>query len=183
MDPVDRVQPETNCGNCLDDDGDGLTDFEDPNCCSGSGPALSLQRGLMKPAKAMSGLLLKGALAGTTPDVTATGLAVQLRPPGGGELLCARIAPDKFRRKGKAVRFNDKKGKLAGAGGLTSLLLKSSKNGSVVLALAAKKATFTTPPAGPLTITFGFGDGTTAGQCAAVTPTFRAKKRGAIVTP
>ena len=88
----------------------------------------------------MSGLLLKGALAGTTPDVTATGLAVQLRPPDGGELLCARIAPDKFRRKGKAVRFNDKKGKLAGAGGLTSLLLKSSKNGSVALALAAKKA-------------------------------------------
>ena len=53
------MQPETNCGNCLDDDGDGLTDFEDPNCCSESGPALSLQRGLMKPAKAMSQLLLK----------------------------------------------------------------------------------------------------------------------------
>ena len=144
---------------------------------------MSLKRGLMKPAKATARLLLKGALAGTTPDVTATGLAVQLRPPGGGELLCARIAPEKFRRKGKAVRFNDKKGKLAGAGGLTSLLLKSSKNGSVVLTLAAKKATFTTPPAGPVTITFGFGAGTTAGQCAAVTPTLRAKKRGAIVTP
>jgi hypothetical protein len=32
-------------------------------------------------------------------------------------------------------------------------------------------------------VTLGFGDGTTAGQCAAATPTFRTKKKGAIVTP
>ena len=171
------------CGNCIDDDGEGLTDFEDPSCCTDGGPALSLQRGLVKPAKGKSRLQLKGALAGTIPAVTATGLAVQLRPANGSELLCARIAPEKFRRKGKAVRFSDKNGQLSGAGGVASLLLKSRKNGPVALTLAAKQASFATPPAGPLSITFGFGSGTTAGQCATVTPTFRAKKGGVIITP
>lgn len=171
------------CGNCVDDDGDGLTDFEDPSCCGDGGPTLSLRRGLVKPVKTQSRLALSAALTATTPDASVTGLTVQLRPADGGELLCARIAGAKFRRKGKAARFADKKGTLAGAGGLAKILLKTKKDGSVALALAAKRATFATPAAGPLTITFGFGDGSTAGECAATTATFRAKKRGVIVAP
>ena len=178
------AQPETDCGNCVDDDGNGLTDFEDPSCCSDSGPTLNVRRGLMKPAKNnASRLLLQGALAGTLPDATASGLAIQLRSSDGGELLCARIAANKLRRKGKAVRFADAKGKVAGAGGLASVLLKSRKGGSAALTIAAKKATLTTPAAGPVAITLGFGDGTAPGQCAAATPTFRAKKGNAIVVP
>lgn len=174
--------PEINCGNCADDDADGLTDFEDPDCCAG-GPTVSLQRAQMKPAKTLSRVLLKGALGGTLPDVTTTGLTLQVRPTGGDALLCARIPPNALRRKGKAVRFVDKKGKVSGAGGLANVVLKSKKDGSAALTIAAKKAAFATPPAGPLTITFGFGDGTTPGHCTAITPTFRAKKKGAIVAP
>lgn len=177
------VDSETDCGNCIDDDGNGLTDFEDPACCTGSGPALSLQRGLMKPSKSGSQLLLKGALAGTLPDATATGLAVQLRSPANGELLCARIAAAGLRRKGKAAVFTDKKGQVAGAGGLASVVLKARKKGPAALTVAAKKATLATPAPGPTTITLGFGDGAAPAQCAAVTPTFRAKKKGAVVAP
>jgi len=180
--PEPEPEPETSCGNCADDDGDGLADLEDPDCCAG-GPALNLTRALVKPAKTGSRLTLKGALGGTIPDATTTGLSVQLRPPGGGQLLCARIPASNLRRKAKAVRFTDKKGRLAEAGGLASIVMKSKKDGSVALSIAGKKAGFATPAAGPLAITLGFGDGTTPGQCAAVTPTFRAKKKGTIVAP
>ena len=139
----------------------------------------------MKPVKTQTRLALGGTLTGTIPDVTTSGLAVQLRAADGGELLCARIPAASFRRKGKkAVLFADKKGTLAGAGGLARNQLKTAKkSGAVTLAVMAKHAAFATPSAGPLSVTLGFGDGTSAGRCAAVTPTFRAKKKGAIAAP
>lgn len=182
--PVDPETPE-NCGNCVDDDGDGLVDFADPSCCVDGGPALALRKGSMKPVKSQTRLALGGSLTGTVPDVTTSGVAVQLRHGEAGEILCARIPAGNFRRKGKkAVLFADKKGTLAGAGGLARIQLKTAKkSGAVTLAVAAKHAAFATPPAGPLSVILGFGDGTAPGRCAAVTSTFRAKKKGTIVTP
>src|SRR5262249_19009613 len=42
--------PTEICGNCIDDDGDGLTDFEDPDCCAGATQAaLTIKKARLAP--------------------------------------------------------------------------------------------------------------------------------------
>ena len=55
------------CGNCLDDDGDGLVDAEDPECCTAE-PLTVTQRAL--PAAPKSTLRVNA----TMPDGTFAGL-------------------------------------------------------------------------------------------------------------
>lgn len=168
------------CGNCIDDDGDGLTDFEDDGCCAAR-PSFALKRALMKPAGSVSKLTLKGTLGAGTVDPVAPALALQIRPDGGEELLCARIPVSSLTVKGKAIRFVDKTGTVAA--GLKKLTLKRKKDGSLSLAVSAKRAAFTTPEAGPIMLTVGGGDGSEPGQCASVMATFSAKKKGTLKAP
>src|SRR5207253_4389154 len=44
---VPKAAPTEMCGNCIDDDGNGLTDFEDP-ACSGQAGTLTLEEGLLR---------------------------------------------------------------------------------------------------------------------------------------
>src|SRR5262249_50766266 len=51
------------CGNCVDDDGNGLTDLEDPACC-GTNAALSLKNGILRATKRRgTTVTLRGTLA------------------------------------------------------------------------------------------------------------------------
>lgn len=174
------------CGNCADDDGDGLTDLEDPSCCDAS-LSFALQRGLVKPAKpaTASRLVLKGRVGGAQGvDPTAAVVVLQLRPAGAGELLCARVPAGSFRRKGKAFRFSDRRGTIAPAAGIAKIVLRTRRDGSLAAAVVAKRAAFQTPAAGPILITLGFaapGDG--SGSCASAAPAFRARRKGALVAP
>src|SRR5262249_34493542 len=56
------LPPET-CGNCLDDDHDGLTDLEDPACCAIAG-TMQIEHVRVVPRRGRSGLTLSGALHG-----------------------------------------------------------------------------------------------------------------------
>jgi hypothetical protein len=82
--------PPEICGNCLDDDGNGLIDAEDPACCSTVQP-LTVTRASFRPAK--STLHIRA----TFPDGTFAGLDprqqdVHLQVRGAsGELVCSTI--------------------------------------------------------------------------------------------
>src|SRR5262249_52290823 len=56
--------PPERCGNCVDDDGNGLIDFEDPACCSGPAAFAGTPRqGRIAPRGGQSFLRLQATLA------------------------------------------------------------------------------------------------------------------------
>ena len=48
--PVTATSRE-DCGNCVDDDGDGRTDYEDPACCAQTA-AMQVKKALIVPGPA-----------------------------------------------------------------------------------------------------------------------------------
>src|SRR5437667_443621 len=108
--------PPEDCGNCVDDDGDGRTDYEDPACCAQTA-AMQVKKVLIVPG----------------PDVT-----VQFRNQN-GELLCANIAHQRWKhgsRRGP-FQFGDPTGTVAQ--GLRKMEIKVSKSGSARFLTAGKK--------------------------------------------
>jgi hypothetical protein len=177
------------CGNCIDDDGDGLVDFEDPECC-GETQSFTLKKGRLRPADAGTKLALKGSLGsldlGTFPPATHD-VFVQVRAEGGDDMLCAQIPAASLAAKKKRLRFKDKTGAVASAQGLSQLKLRVRKDGSVALATRGKQVLFATPSAGRVHVTMGFRNPATAdvgNQCRSGVETFRAiGKKGALKFP
>jgi hypothetical protein len=174
------------CGNCLDDDGDGLVDFEDADCCSStSGALLDLKKGLLRPgdgAVAKVKLKAKTSASGLPASTTSTqDLSLQIRTES-GEVLCARVAAAEMVRKKRALKFRDKSGSVGFAEGLTKVTIKEKKkDGSGKLNAGGKKVELTVPAAGPLTVTLALRDPATAeagNYCASGTFTFRETKKG-----
>lgn len=175
------------CDDCVDNDGDGLVDFEDPACCAADHalPA-TLRRVRIKPGGATSKLALNGVLTGAgAVNPRQQDVRVQLRREDAGtELLCATIPASRFAPKGKAFKFRDKAGAVADAKGLGAFTLKVKKNGSAKLKLVGKRAAFATPPAGALRITVGFtGSDAGANRCAQATPALKATRKGTVKFP
>jgi hypothetical protein len=82
------------CANCLDDDGNGLVDYDDPACCGGSAPAgLVLKRARLKAGK--------GVLQ--VPKAGAVGVTLGFAKPGAAAACVGALAT--FREKKGAVRF------------------------------------------------------------------------------
>src|SRR5262249_14963873 len=138
------------CGDCIDNNQNGLTDFEDPACCSGTQQfAMSITKGQMHPAKGKSFLRIHSRLA------TPSGLAgvnpleedvfLQIRDPNGGELLCA-VAPAshfmKMMHMHRAFSFWDKEHKVPEAKGVQDMTVTVKKNGTVKYVAFGKKVQF-----------------------------------------
>jgi len=168
------------CGNCADDDGDGLVDFEDPDCCGGDPATLALRKVRIQPAGAESklqldaeaALELDGGLASPLRDVF-----LQLRGAGDESAFCLRVP---------AAGLSEKGGKLAlaagGSGGLGKLGLRvRKKTGALRLQAAGKRLPFATPEAEDLTFAFALheeGAAPDAARCAAATETLRRNAKG-----
>ena len=146
---VSAVTPTTTlpsgevCGNCMDDDGDGRTDYEDPACCTQSA-AMRVKKVVIVPgpAGAMKGHLTLAAILAQTAfadvDPTRDDVTVQLRNQN-GELLCVNISHQRWkrpRRRGPSV-FGDPTGALAQ--GLRTMKITIPKNGSTRFTAAGKK--------------------------------------------
>src|SRR5438876_11085849 len=140
--PVTATSRE-DCGNCVDDDGDGRTDYEDPACCAQTA-AMQVKKALIVPgpAGAMKGnlsLIAILAQAGFADvDPTRDDVTVQFRNPN-GELLCANIAHQRWKhgsRRGP-FQFGDPTGTVAQ--GLRKMQIKVSKSGSARFLTAGKK--------------------------------------------
>src|SRR5262249_61192439 len=117
-----RCRPAEICGNCIDDDGNGLTDFEDPACCpQGQTFAMSVTRGRLRPHGPTSKLVLRSLLAshgleGVNP--LKEDVFLQIRQGGGAGILCAKAPATAFRRTHKAFKFRDRKHQVASARGV-----------------------------------------------------------------
>jgi Tol biopolymer transport system component len=164
------------CDNCVDDDGNGLTDLEDPACCA-TNVALSFKKGLLRGTKrSATRLALTATLADASLVPSAGAVAdvhVQIGAPGRPPLLCADLPAASLALKKAKLRFRDKAHAVAGARGLDQLLLVRKKNGSASLVLGGSPA-FAVPP--PETLRIGLE--TQAGRCAAGDASFAGNRKG-----
>jgi hypothetical protein len=168
------------CDNCSDDDGDGLVDFEDPDCCTAT--AMTLKKSSLRPRGTGAATLKLTAKLAASPVAEGTAatqdITVQLR--GAGGTFCGRIPAASLVRRRKGLTFPDAEGTLAGAGGIQQVKL-IEKRGGAKLVVFGSAAQLDSPPPGQLTATLGLRDPATAeaaNQCTSATATFRAGKRG-----
>lgn len=177
------------CGNCQDDDGDGLTDLEDSDCCQTG--VLTLTRARLKPSKKVAGatttnLKLRLPDPGlAVVDPSAQDTVLQLHRRGGGFDYCARIpAANVIGKKAKNYRFKDPRGSVASAAGISKVVLKRKKGGTLLATLVGKSAKFATPTPGQLAITLAFAGGDGAKHCVGVQPQFVPQgKKGVLRAP
>jgi hypothetical protein len=158
------------CGDCVDNDGDGLVDYEDPDCCERTDP-LTLSRMLMRMRSEGAGDTLRlrsrgvGASASLDPR---DGVTLQLSD-GNGQLYCHDIAvvTTKAALKHGVFRFRDKTGTLAA--GLQNARFKIRKNGQLVFRATGNKMHLRNANGG-LTVTLRVG-----GVCMQTTAALRAR--------
>lgn len=162
------------CGNCRDDDGDGRTDYADPDCCTGPALGFSLTRGRLAPAAAASALKLRGVLSAMDGAGPAThDVALQIDGGGLATPFCAAIADGRFTARGRRYAFADPGGTVAEAGGLDKVTVKMIPSGAKVK-LRGKRAALAMPQPGRLEVTVALRDQDGA-RCGAAAGTFRAR--------
>ena len=164
--------PQEICGDCIDNDGNGLTDFEDPACC-GMQP-MQIKRARIVSRGGTSRLRLRAMLArkgmgGVNP--TTQDVFLQIRPAGGGEALCARVPASSFKRSRRSFRFKNRSA-LASAKGLSQLAVKIGSQGRVRMQARGSKVQMNVEP-GPMQLTVGFQGATPAQNvCSGTTTSF-----------
>jgi hypothetical protein len=176
-----------NCNDCIDNDGDGLVDFLDPDCCdpaAGQQFDMNLKKGRIRMRSSAGGLLrLKGLLAesglGPKIDPLTQSLTIQI-VDGDQQVLCANIPAGSFTKKHKAFRFSRKRTQVSTGKNLDRIFIKVTKSGRVRYKLRGKRTELTTPTTGQLTLSLGFSRaGTPASQnvCSQSVRVFRAGKK------
>jgi hypothetical protein len=172
-------EPVEICGNCIDDDGNGLTDFEDPACCPQQRTfQMTVRRLRSHPRGVTSRLKLRSTLAEsglTDVNPLAEDVFLQIRPVRGLELLCAKVPAAKFMRMHGAFKFWDRAHTAPSAKGLDDMTVDVRRDGSVRLRTVGRRVQMQTPGAGQLQVTVGFrnpaaGDG--ANRCSIGLRTF-----------
>jgi hypothetical protein len=176
------------CGNCRDDDGDGLVDFEDPGCCPGGTAAMTLKKLGIAAGKKGTKLALSGTLAesGVAPGTAATQDVFLQVATAGQQLLCAHVPAANLKRKKSRLRFTDAAHSVVSAASLERLRLRAKKDGSGALAAGSKAMPFTVPSAGPAVVTLGLRDPAAAeggNRCARAQAALEASKKGALRLP
>ena len=164
------------CGNCIDDDGDGDVDGQDSDCCRAD-LDLHLGRGLLRAAPGNAGrLMIKGLLAGdpiATVDPTHEDLVLTLEGPDGGP-YCARVAAASFAHKRRTYVFIDANHAVAAAQHLDRVWIRRRADGTFSLTLYSNDLPFDRQTPGDVRITLGFLHESAAFQahCADVTLPF-----------
>jgi hypothetical protein len=173
------------CGNCIDDDGDGLIDFEDPDCCGNDGEGqMEITRSIMKHRGTQTRMKLR-SIIGVDQSLCDLALTydvfIQFRRDD-GELLCAWVPATKFMRMGKRmVAFWDFKERIASAKGIRDMAFTCKSDGAVRYYAKGPKVQYQTPGAGNLLITLGLRSPTgdpAENRCHEVVQDFRATPRG-----
>jgi hypothetical protein len=174
------------CGNCFDDDGNGLTDFEDPACCPFRFES-SVTSGRLVPGKGASAVNLC-SIQNAVPDQLPFDLSevyIQLRQPGGDELLCVRIPAGDFVAVPGGFAFRDPKGTLETARGIDQIVARIGTD-TTRTGTFGKGAQFVVPPPGAVDVTLGFFPrtmGPAGGACSTTTVEFVAGDDNSLVYP
>jgi hypothetical protein len=141
------LQPSSEqCGNCLDDDGDGLTDFEDADCCETPPSTLSVEQLRLRVDGDTSQLALS---ASALPSVTSLSpathtLFIQLADDDDEPGLCATIDAVHFRGRKSKATFTDRTDGVPSAGGISAIRLQRQKTGAVHLKVTGSDVAFGT---------------------------------------
>ena len=179
------------CGNCIDDDGNGLTDFEDPACCAQLQLAamnvqkatIAVGKGNNTTLKLTASLVQSGLSTGSAADQD---VHLQIRQSGQPDVLCARIPAANLTRKKSTLRFRDKKHAVASAVGVDTLVLKGKKKGGASLTVAGSRLAIDLPPAGDVQITLGLRNPGTAeagNRCTTAQIPLKAGRKGGLKFP
>jgi hypothetical protein len=173
------------CGNCVDDDGNGLTDFEDLACCAAEqSTGLILKRVRIKPKSGMHALSLAAILTQGDLDLGRQDLFVQLRQQEAGGVLCARLPAERFTQRGARFRFADKTHVVTSAGGIERAKIKVKRDQSAEFAARGKQVTLAAPAAGAAQITLSaYEPGSASGRCAGASVGLQAGKKGSLRYP
>jgi len=161
------------CGDCQDNDGDLLVDYEDPDCCERTDP-FTLGRMVirMRHQAGNDGLRLRSRPSAASTaglDPVRDGVTLQLSDRD-GRLYCHDIAlvTTKGGLKRGVFRFRDKAGTLAA--GLQQARLKIRKDGQIVFRAAGGKMHLRTPADTGVRVTLRAG-----GQCMQTTALLRTR--------
>jgi hypothetical protein len=173
------------CGNCIDDDGNGLVDLADAACCVPERTAsMELREGVIAPGRETSRLRLAATLGGDA----------SLSAPGGQQVLmqlgsapngsfCASMPPSAFRGTAEKLRLG--RGIVAGARGVRRMLLKRQPDGAIRWQARGRRVGFSTDERqGALDILLLLADATTPGEgarCFAARAFFRPGRNGTLV--
>ena len=149
------------CGNCIDDDGNGLTDFEDPACCPTARSFTMLVRKLLlKPrGSGRTRLRLKTTLAQAglaDVDPLTEDVYLQIRRTGMLDALCAKVPASHFMHMHKAFKFWDNHHRVASAKNIDDMTIVVRSDGSVRLRTQGRRVRMDTPGPGELEIAVGF---------------------------
>ena len=141
--PADCHIAETSCGNCLDDDGDGLVDAADPGC---GATRFTMGHAAMGGRKPRATLDLSGHVA--IPAGTGGPVSLVLSDAH-GVVACTSLGTMPAKGRGGAVR-----GKTGGG----TLALRYVKGAKGAFTLAGRKLTLDAPAGGQLTVGISVGD-------------------------
>ncbi len=172
------------CGNCRDDDGDGLVDLADPACCAPErSAAMDLVEGRIAPGTTTSRLRLAATL-GASVDLSPEGQQVLLQlgsAPGG--TFCASLPPSAFRGTPRKLRLTGDA--VAGARGVRRMTLWRAGDGSIRWHARGRRVGFSTDERqGSLDIHLLLADATHPDEgprCFAALAFFRPGPRGTLI--
>ncbi len=188
--PAAIASPPEICGNCLDDDGNGLVDFEDPACCTDAQSfAGTLRRARLKLRRNGGMVLrLRGRLG--SPGFAAAPLSedvfLQMRADGGPEVLCAELPAGQFRKRHGDFRFRDRKHLVASARAIEGMRLKPMASGVLRTRTVGRGMDLRMPRPGGMRVTVGFsapGAGAASNRCAVMTGDLRTTRQGGLRYP
>jgi len=173
------TKPVEICGDCIDNDGDGLVDWEDPDCCE---QLLAMQptRVMLKrpSAKGRNRMRLRVVYSPFTPagfDPTGHDTSLQISDDK-GQVVCATVAGSHWMHPTpRRYSFCDKDGTFAG--GLRDGRFVKKKNGRVIFRAISRKLPDQIVDGRNVRITVRVGN-----QCSQSTMELRAKKK-ALVYP
>jgi hypothetical protein len=176
------------CGNCLDDDFNGLIDFEDPACCAEDFTG-RVRWGNFKPRKDgklrmnLRTALAKGGLF-VDPPIEQVGLI--LRTDEDPFALCSNVDVDTFELRGKKYKFKKKNRRDPLASGLWRMTIRQRDDGELRYRAYGRQVEWgfgraSDKPTRTLHMTVGFrdplGDETT-NRCVTVVDEFQRGKTG-----
>jgi hypothetical protein len=180
------------CGDCIDNDCNGLTDFEDPACCAPQSP-MTVSKASIRPRGkhgTKSRLLVRSSLGASCEEVFQGPITqerdlveVQLRETD-QELLCARIPADKFMKMGKMKTSFWDLGLSCTCADTIRDTAFTCHHGTERFYTASDQATFAVPSTNTVRITVGLRDKLSQSKnfCSTVEQPFRTKKN-ALVFP
>ena len=172
------------CGNCIDDDGNGLVDLADAACCAPERTAaMELLEGIIAPGAETSRLRLAATLGGDA-LLSAGGQQVLMQlgsAPNGS--FCASMPPSAFRGSAEKLRLGREA--VAGARGVRRMQLKRLPDGAVRWQARGRRVGFSTDERqGSLEILLLLADATAPGEgarCFATRAFFRPGRNGTLV--